>query len=262
MIVRFHAIGRWRSYEVHVRWAPERRPRYPEIEKAIEEAWNGATAERQAKVLFDGPMCRLESFAVGLLLELELSATSYRIFWGTNLNNPHLAKQFGTDAMANPVGLSCALQSADGLLLLGKRNAQMAYYPLRIHPFAGSLEPAEKIDPFEEIRRELAEELKLAAEEIDPLSCAALIEDVSIGQPEMIFTAICTRSAEEIARGLDPTEHESLVAIQPVKSEVESALNDPVMTPIAVGTILLWGREQFGEGWFDAARRAVNLGES
>ena len=31
---------------------------------------------------------------------------------------------------------------------------------------------------------------------------------------------------------------------------------------VALGTILLWGREHFGPDWFDAARRAVNLGES
>jgi hypothetical protein len=52
------------------------------------------------------------------------------------------------------------------------------------------------------------------------------------------------------------------VAIERTREKVELSLRDPAMTPVALGTILLWGREHFGPDWFDAAQRAVNLGES
>ena len=45
------------------------------------------------------------------------------------------------DCLANPVGVSPALLSADNFLIMGRRNASVAYYPNRIHPFAGALEP-------------------------------------------------------------------------------------------------------------------------
>jgi hypothetical protein len=52
------------------------------------------------------------------------------------------------------------------------------------------------------------------------------------------------------------------MAIEPIRHKVESSLSDSAMTPVALGTILLWGREHFGADWFDAAQRAVNLRES
>ena len=85
-------------------------------------------------------MCRLERWTVspdGSRLRLSLSETSYKPFYGTNMSHPELADRFGADVMANPVGVSPALETADGYLLLGRRNSAVAYYPGRLHPFAG-----------------------------------------------------------------------------------------------------------------------------
>jgi 8-oxo-dGTP pyrophosphatase MutT (NUDIX family) len=259
--VRFQAIGHWEPADVFVRWVPENRTRADDIEKIIAKTWDEAQSRPELK-LFDGPMCRLERFTAGKTLELELSPTSYRIFWGTNLNNSGLAKKYGRGSLANAVGLSCALESADGFLMLGQRNASVAYYPSRIHPFAGALEPAEKMDVFAEARRELKEELGLESEDIAGLACVAIIEDVSIAQPELIVSAKITRTRSQLENSLDQTEHDSLMAIEPIRHKVESSLSDSAMTPVALGTILLWGREHFGADWFDAAQRAVNLRES
>jgi 8-oxo-dGTP pyrophosphatase MutT (NUDIX family) len=259
--VRFQAIGRWQPAEVIVRWVPENRPRHEEIEKIIEQAWKDAQSRPGVK-LFDGPMCRLERFIAGKTLDLDLSPTSYKSFWGTNLNNSWLGKKYGAESLANAVGLSCAVESADGFLLLGRRNANVAYYPTRVHPFAGTLEPGETVDIFAEARRELMEELGLAREDIDQLYCSAIIEDVSIGQPELVFSAKSSFTRSQLHATLDPREHDSLITIERVPQMAASSLNDPAMTPVALGTILLWGRGHFGPDWFDAARRAVNLGES
>jgi 8-oxo-dGTP pyrophosphatase MutT (NUDIX family) len=259
--VRFSAIGRWEAADVLVRWVADNRPRAGEIEKIIEQTWESARS-RPGLNLFDGPMCRLERFSAGKILELDVSPTSYRVFWGTNLNNSWLGGKYGAQSLANAIGLSCALESADGFLLLGRRNAGVAYYPSRVHPFAGTLEPAETVDVFAEVGRELTEELGLRRDDLTHLVCTAIIEDISIGQPELVFSAKSSRSRSQLQGMLDASEHDSLIAIEPTRQNVESSLKDSAMTPVALGTILLWGREHFGTDWFDAAERAVNLGES
>jgi hypothetical protein len=174
------ASGEWSPQRVTVTWSPSTRRILPEVECAIEQAWSAAQA-RLGDKLFDGSMCRLECWsASGDRLDLTLSHTSYRAFLGTNLFNAHLADTFGREVLANPVGLSTALQTADGYLVLGRRNDSVAYYPNRVHPFAGALEPAEPTDVFAEIRRELREELSLADADLTTIRCVGLAEDRSL----------------------------------------------------------------------------------
>ncbi|HEX4056294.1 MAG TPA: hypothetical protein VHX86_18695 [Tepidisphaeraceae bacterium] len=254
----FHAIGEFNRSDVVARWVDQPVPRI-DIEKQIEQAWRQAQSRPGIK-LFDGPMCRLERFHAREKLELELTRTSYKIFWGTNLTNPALGDKYGPDILANPIGLSCALESSDGYLMLGRRSASVAYYPLRIHPFAGSLEPAERVDVFADVERELAEELAFSPPDIARVVCIGMVEDVSIRQPELVFHVRSTRPRSRIEQMLDAAEHEACVAIEPSPQALEAALKNPALTPVALGTALLWGRGRFGAPWFDAANRAVNLG--
>jgi hypothetical protein len=257
--VRFRAIGQWEPPDVLVQWVGDRRPRIAEIDRVIQQAWEEAR-RRPGLNLFDGPMCRLERLVAGPKLQLELSPTSYKIFWGTNLHNAWLSLRHGPEALANAVGLSCALESADGFLTLGRRSPALAYYPSRVHPFAGTLEPIHPLDLFAEMRRELAEELRFDDADVPSIWCAGVIEDVSIGQPELVFSAKSSRTRSDIERMLDAAEHEACLAIEPDREKLESSLSDPAMTPVALGVMLLWGRERFGQEWFDAAEHAVNLG--
>ena len=91
----------------------------------IDRAWQTASARPGVK-LFDGPMCRLESWSAlaGGALQLTLSRTSYKLFMGTNMCHPELADRFGPQVLANPVGVSPALETADGFLMLGRRNGE------------------------------------------------------------------------------------------------------------------------------------------
>jgi hypothetical protein len=256
--VRFVAIGNWGESDVIVSRVSDSRVRDPATEKLIDAAWEEGRARNGVK-LFDGPMCRLERVSAGAKLELDLSVTSYKIFWGTNLNHPQVPAR----ARANGIGMSCALENVDGALVLGRRTSSVAYYLNRVHPFAGTLEPAEKIDIFADMRRELREELSLEAREIGSMMCQGIIEDAAIHQPELIFTARCGLSRAEIERRLDAGEHERCVWVEPTERAAEAALDDGSLTPVAVGTVLLWGRGRFGQAWFgawfDAATRARNL---
>ena len=235
------AAGDWSPQHVRVSWSPHNSRRIlPEVERAIEEAWTAAE-QRLGDKLFDGPLCRLEKWSASSdRLELTLSRTSYRPFLGTNLFNAYLGDTYGRDVLADPVGVSTSLETADGYLLLGRRNDAVAYHPNRVHPFAGSLVPREPMDVFDEIRRELHEELRLTPPDIAQIRCVGLAEDRSLRQPELIFIARATRALVDLESQLDHAEHSAVFAVRAERADVERAMTDELLTPIAVASLALW----------------------
>jgi hypothetical protein len=242
-----HAGGGWPEGAVTTAWVLTGRRIVPEVERRIDEAWSAASERLGPRKLFDGPMCRLEAWeASPRQLRLSLSPTSYKPFFGTNLSDATLADRYGADVLANPVGLSTALQSADGWLLLGRRNDSVAYYPNRVHPFAGALEPAAvdgaDLNVFDEIRRELREELGLSKEDIASIRCIGMVEDLSLRQPELVFHAVSTRTRSQIEATLERDEHHASYAIRATRAAAEAAMDDGMLTPVAVGSLSLWLR--------------------
>jgi len=230
-----HFTGVFSSSQIETTLSDAPRPLPFEITPMIESAWTQALA-RLGPRLYDGPMMRLNSWKIesGRLL-LTLGRTSYKPFMGTNLTHPELADRYGSDVLANPLGLSAALESADGFLLFGRRNSNVACYPNRVHPFAGTLDQP---NVFGGIQRELEEELGLSLPDIADLRIIGLAEDRSIRQPELIFRAKSNRTRQEIERLLDAAEHTEVVAIR--FDDVENAMQRADLTPIARATLTLW----------------------
>ena len=253
-MLKFHLIGNWPRGCVQCSIVSSTFQPADPIKKRIEESW-AAAKMRLGDKLFDGPMCRLESSAIrDGVLQLNLSRTSYKPFLGTNLTGAHLADQVGSAAMANPVGMSCALISAEGFLMMGQRNDLVAYYPSRVHPFAGALEPHEPIDVFAEVQRELAEELSLNEQDITDIRCVALVEDLALRQPELIFLVRCALPDQQIAAQLDAGEHVATFVVEPDPAAAQAALvNRSLLTPVGAATLLVWGRYTFGNDWFESA---------
>jgi 8-oxo-dGTP pyrophosphatase MutT (NUDIX family) len=251
-ILNFRHTGDWGPGAVLARRATNTRPLVRTVEERIDEAWSRAMA-RPGVRLFDGPMCRLESTSASpQCLRLNLSSTTYKTFLGTNLSHPELADRYGTAVLANPVGVSPALETADGFLLLGRRNASVAYYPGRVHPFAGALEPKDAGDVFAAVRRELREELSLAEADVIDIRCAGLVEDRTLRQPELIFLARCRLTRETVEAKLDPVEHRGTWSVPAARDAIQAALSEPELTPVAVASLVLWGRARFGTEWFEA----------
>ena len=250
-MLTFHLTGDWAAGQVQVSWTQSTRAIIPDVERIIERTWTDAL-QQPGIHLFDGPMCRLESWrASGATLHLVLSRTSYKAFLGTNMRHPHLADQYGPSVLANPVGVSPALVSSDAFLMLGRRNASVAYYPHKLHPFAGAIEPREDLDLFAEVRRELREELLFDARDIEDVRCTGIVEDVALCQPEMIFALRSTRTRAEIESQVDRKEHGGSWSIPATIDAIERALDRPEeFTPVAIASLLLWGRLRFGDDWF------------
>jgi 8-oxo-dGTP pyrophosphatase MutT (NUDIX family) len=256
-ILRFHITGQWTPQQVDAERVLSTWQASAEIDRLIDHAWTLASAHPGVN-LFDGPMCRLERWEASPdRLRLSLSQTTYKRFLGTNLTHPELADRFGQAALANPVGVSPALLTADGFLMMGRRNQSVAYYPGRVHPFAGALDPADA-DPFAAIRRELAEELSFTDADLREIFCTGIAEDLTIRQPELIFFARSTRSRAEVENALDRTEHDATWAAPATVEGIEAALkSEESFTPVAVAAMLLYGRVAFGEEFFVRNSAAV-----
>lgn len=265
--VRIHHAGDWPAERVRTTWVPSSRVVPPEAARLIDDVWARATIEPNRK-LFDGPMCRIESWRVdddGVAAAL--SRTSYKAFWGTNIMHPELADRFGPAVMANPVGVSPALESVDGYLLMGRRNAEVAYYPGRVHPFSGALEPGDGPaadggpgpDLFADVARELLEELRLGPADLDLIRLTGVVEDVRLRQPELVFRAKTRLTRAQVDSQIEKAEHTAGVAVPATPAGVEAALMDAALTPVAVASLLLWGRTAFGETWYADACRAVGV---
>ena len=254
-MLKFLAIGDWAAEQVCATSVAAGRRIIPQVEEAIDATWRAALGRSGIK-LFDGPMCRLESWqASEEQLILAWSQTSYRPFFGTNLSHPNLAERYGTEVMANPLGVSPALVTKDGFLLLGRRNAEVAYYPNRVHPFAGALEPRDGNDVFAAVRRELHEELGLDASAIEDTHCTGLVEDDALRQPELIFRVLTSRTRRQIEAQVLPDEHRDSVAILADQDAIGKAVSAPALTPVAVASLMLWGRVKFGGEWFADVQR-------
>jgi hypothetical protein len=258
MIV-FHKIGRWDRPQLRLRWTESSLRETPEVRAIIETEWRDALLRQPPVHLFDGPMCRLERVqSEGAVLEMELSRTSYKTFYGTNLTHPELAEIYGEEVMARAVGVSVGLVSADGYFMLGRRNSSVAYYPNRLHPFAGTLEPDDALDAFAAAERELMEELDLLPAEICAPECIGLVEDQKLSQPELILCASTTKTRQQIESKIDQAEHHDAWAVRAEAQAVERELHEEsLFTPVARATILLFGRIRFGGEWFEAAARTM-----
>jgi hypothetical protein len=187
------------------------------------------------------------------------------------MTNPHFAQQFGAGVMANPLGVSPILLTADNWLLLGRRNDSVAYYPGRIHPFAGCLEPADAAgagaaapNVFAAVRRELDEELALASSGIEEIRCVSLVQDQKLLQSELMFHVRLSLPRAQVEAQLDEGEHRGIFATPATADAVEPIIRargelpgQPAMTPVAVASLLLWGRRALGDAWFSRTSAAV-----
>lgn len=257
-MLKFYLMGDWPPGRVACTDVPSSFSVPPEVRQRIDRDWEQVMRELRGH-LYDGPMCRLERFEVrGDTLHLALSRTSYKYHYGTNIRDPGLAERLGEQALARPLGVSCALVTSDGFLLMGRRNENVAYYPSRVHPFAGAVEPAEHVDVFDEVRRELREELHLDDyADLTDLRCVGVVEDWLLRHPELIVLVRCRPTRAELDRQVDAKEHHESFAVEPTESAIDAAIRNPLLTPVAVATVMLWAKRLLGEAWFAAARPRV-----
>src|SRR5262249_48418209 len=155
------------------------RKRDPELERRIDEAWERRLAESVSGTLWDSPVARLVAHgALPDRLALYVGATTFREFVGTNLESADLHESLGDAYFANPLGVSAAIVSRDGAVLLAKRSETVVEARGQWDFPGGTMELAEGAspDPFAAMRDELREEIGLGPEDLEEVTCVALVE--------------------------------------------------------------------------------------
>lgn len=257
---------------VRVVWRDEPAPPHPGLSALIArtwESWRRACGEAGA-MLFNGQLARYLRHRIEAdTLIIDAGPTDYVAFIGTNVLNAHRGDEFGWERFGNPIGTSATVITSDGWLLIGRRGDRVALHRGYAHTFGGGLEAGERrsdgtIDAFASIRRELNEELRLAADEIREVVCLGMIRDAEIRQPELIFDAEVhpTRAEVEdrLRPGADDEEHEAVLACRDEPDAILPFLMAvrPV-TPVVVGAIAEHGRHRYGPDWYEKFVREVPL---
>jgi 8-oxo-dGTP pyrophosphatase MutT (NUDIX family) len=231
------------SEEVASTWAPPR-----SLAADIDAVWVAESARPHRK-LFDGPICRLESLEAhpGRLV-LRWSRLTYRPFFVLHMARPDLlAANPGYEV--SPLGVSVLLHTGDRKILLGKRGSRVAFYPDRVHPIAGAVEPADCGDVVAACRREVREELHVPAESWEPTHILGIVEDPLLRQPEVVVAGRTHLTAEDVAARVGAAggddEHDYLLALP--DSKLESLLasqplvrSQPLPTPVCIASLQLW----------------------
>jgi len=260
-------IGPYRAEDISTRWSTGQRETNEHVDKIIHLSWEKESkrAVRDSRNLFDGPLCRLIEFDGGRQrMELALGPVTFKEFLGTNLTHAHLRYVHGPGVLANPLGVSGAVVTRDGFLILGRRSERVIYHAGRIHPIGGLVVPCDQPgaapDAPAQIVRELTEETNLPAACVQESLCLGLVRDKHIVQPELIFDLFIDAEAQavrrEAARAADASEHACLVPVRDHPVAVVNFIEQyfAEMTPLALASLLLHGLRHWGGGWFATTR--------
>ena len=260
------AAGSWTPGRIRVQESPIRRSSDPQTDALIEDTWlrESASARRAGRLLYDGRLCRLvEHRREGDVLLLRLGPTSFKEFLGTNLTHAYLRHTVGPEALSNALGVSAAVCTSDGFVLLGRRSQKVAAFAGRVHAIGGMVEAAPPgrpaAHPSDAIARELEEELGICSGEVQCNVCLGIIRDRHILQPEMVFDIRVSAGADRLRRFTPTAQHQEHSELVPLRDHPTAFAefierSCPELTPVAVGTLLLHGLGLWGAGWFATAR--------
>ena len=254
--------------KVQVTWSDHARVTNDSVDELIETSWSRQIrrAESSDIKIFNGRLCRLISYRCeNDNLYLTLGSVSFKEFIGTNATQAYIRHLHGTEVMANPLGVSAAVCTNDGLIVLGMRSNDMLQYAGRIHPVGGTVEPPsgdcpDCPDPFQAILGELLEETAVTPQNVSSILCLGLVRDRNTVQPELIFDCHVDTDVVSLfasaATAMDAAEHSSLVPIRDHPGTVVSFMEKHFtqLTPVALATLLLHGLKHWGSGWFATAR--------
>lgn len=270
--------GAFPEERIRVVSSPDRRDSNPEVEAVIEKTWieEIAAAHEAGRHLYNGRLYRLAGWACeGGVLTLTLGPTSFKEFMGTNLTHAYLRYLYGPEVLADVLGVSAAVCTADGFVLLGRRSEQVALHRGRIQAIGGVMEAAAHAGPrpageapdsaapphpTRVTLQELREEIGIGPDQVRSILCLGMVREKHIVQPELIFDAEVVATADQVlhlqAGAEHGEEHAELVPVRDDPAGVVAFLeqNYADLTPVAMATLLLHGLHRWGSGWFATTR--------
>lgn len=205
-----------------------------------------ASHRSAGRVVTDNPIYRLESWAVGEFLHLQVSERSYF--------DSVLLKQYPQWGLRSQVlAVVCVTQCADGLIL-EKRSEKVAALPGYLHPApSGSVEPPSH--PLETLYEESREELGLLPKELTDVVCLGLV----YGELSGVYQLVCRASTDLSLHEIDARSCEGRWE----RASLTCAPLDPKGLPrwiaenrerLTIGgrvALQMEGGRQWGPSWFE-----------
>jgi ADP-ribose pyrophosphatase YjhB (NUDIX family) len=245
-------------------WTDAPRPTTPALEERIARFWEeqSAHAEARGRRLYNGDLVRLVSLrSEAQSLHLELGRTCFRDFVGTNLRGAAGETAVDPGERANPLGVSAAVVTRDGYLVLGRRRGELYVHGGFLHTFGGLVESLDRrgdgtVDLEGAIRRELAEEARVEGHEIADVVVTGLVRDRGLMQPELLFDVTTTLTRSALLGRFDPAvadqEHTALECVHDEPGSIVPFLQRSApVAPVAAAAVLLHGKHNWGIEWFE-----------
>jgi hypothetical protein len=219
--------GRFSPAEVAVSWDAEPCRAAAELQEAINRAWERLDPNPH----FNGRIARLDGWQVrGRVLRLQLRPTDYKTLLYSNNHADEIVGRWGEKQLANALGISAVVISADEQVILMQRSQRVGEFPGAYDVFGGHIDVPASGDPpdlFASMAQELEEELALSVNACE-LSCFGLLQALLPRKPELLFIAKCRLESEALmlaAKGArDCYEYSRLLKIAARPTEIASFL--------------------------------------
>ena len=233
-----------------------------EVRNHIERHWEDRRAQAGGALLYNGSLARLNAwrFHEGRLTLL-IGPTDYRSFLATNFCPADRREQLEGAILADPLGVSAVVVTADGHLVWGRRRKDSVCHGGYLHAIGGMLEmpgdqQASSLDVFAAMQAELIEELQIKPAEITELVCIGLVRDGQVRQPELVFEVTLTLTRQQLLDRFDPAardqEHVGFETCLDLTEAVVPFIHESQpMASVAVGALMLHGRHHWGSNWYE-----------
>ena len=287
-------LGPWRAADIAVRFDLTEFHPPADRRELIEQTWQSeqAGARRAGFEMFNGKLARMAAVAGSdARLEVTVQPTDFRTFLASNLVHP---ERFAPAERADAMGVSAVIRASDQQLVLGQRSQKVAYNRGKVHTIGGVLDwirpagpadqPADGTWLFDQLLKELFEELALLPEQIQAVTAMALARDKRVWQPELLCVAQVAITADELAANLRRSgedEHVGLwtcrdtpeaiaeamtnqggTGFQPVSAQLGKLCRQEArLTPVAVAAMLAYASRRHGLGGVEALLGGLAFGD-
>jgi 8-oxo-dGTP pyrophosphatase MutT (NUDIX family) len=197
----------------------------------------------------------------GTLITTLDPAISYRDCVGGSTDE--YREQFGEEAsmraLASTVIVLAHNQAGEEGIMLTLRNSTQDYKPNGFHVSTGGwIDINKKETPLEAAYRELEEEAGISKNEVEDFFCRGIVNDPLRNQGDIIFQGTSSVPIEEIKKRCHDDENE-LLFIPTDRIKIQQWLLAPAHanTTIGLSAILLFGKDRFGEQWFNEMNAAL-----